>query len=129
MPQNDVEVVRRLFSAFDGQEWAVALDLLDRNVEWSPTEGRYHGHEGVVSAMAEWLEPWEEHTVEAEEILEAHDRVLAVVHLTGRGAGSGLEVDQRFFQLYDVREGRIVRMVEYVTRAGALDAAVGPTPA
>jgi ketosteroid isomerase-like protein len=123
MSRTDVEVVRRMFTAFDEQKWQVALDLLDRDIEWSPTEGRYRGHQGVLSAMAEWLEPWEDHTVEAEEILEADDRVLAVVRLTGRGTGSGLEIDQRFFQLYDVDEGRIVRMVEYVTRADALAAA------
>jgi uncharacterized protein len=127
MSHTDVEVVRRLFSAFDEQEWEVVLDLLDRDVEWTPTEGTYRGHEGVVTAMAEWLEPWEEHTVEAEEILEAQDRVLAVIHLTGRGAGSGMEINQRFFQLYEVRQGRIVRMVEYVQRADALDAAMDPT--
>src|SRR5256714_2666741 len=99
MSRADVEVVRRLFTAFDEQEWEVALDLLDGDVEWTPTEGTYRGHEGVVTAMAEWFEPWEEHTIETEEILEAADRVLAVVHLTARGTGSGMEIDQRFFQL------------------------------
>jgi ketosteroid isomerase-like protein len=123
MASADVEVVRRLFTAVDDQEWDVALGLFDADVEWSPTEGTFRGPEGVVTAMAEWIEPWEEHTVEAEEIVEASDLVLAVVHLTGRGAGSGVEIDQRFFQLYDVREGRIVSMVEFVTRDQALAAA------
>jgi ketosteroid isomerase-like protein len=123
--QEDVEIVRRLLTSFDDQEWEAALGLFDPKIEWSPTEGTFRGLEGVVTAMGEWLEPWEEHTVDAEEILEAHDRVLAVLHLKGRGAGSGMEIDQRFFQLYDVRDGRIVRMVEYLTRAEALDAAAG----
>ena len=126
MAQENVEVVRRLFAAFDDQEWEVALALLDPEVEWSPVEGAFRGPQGVVAALIEWIEPWDEHTVEAEEIEGAFDRVLAVIHLTGRGAGSGMEVDQRFFQVYEVSDGRIVRMVEFVTRSEALDAAAEP---
>jgi uncharacterized protein len=126
MSQESVDVVRQLFEAFDDQEWEHALALLDPEVEWSPVEGVFRGPEGVVASLIEWLEPWEEHTVEAEEILETSDRVLAVIHLTGRVAGSGMEIDQRFFQVYDVRDGRIVRMVEFVARADALDAAAQP---
>ena len=33
MAQENVEVVRRLFAAFDDQEWEVALALLDPEVE------------------------------------------------------------------------------------------------
>jgi ketosteroid isomerase-like protein len=123
MSQENVEVVRRLFAAFDDQEWDVALGLFDPAVEWSPVEGNFRGVEGVVTAMAEWTEPWEEHRVEPEEFTEAADRVLAVIHLTGRGVGSGMEIDQRFFQLYEVRSGKILRMVEFLSRAEALEAA------
>jgi ketosteroid isomerase-like protein len=118
-----MDVVRRLFAAFDAQDWERALGLFDPEVEWSPVEGSYRGPEGVVAAMADWIEPWEEHEVEAEEFVEASDHVLAVVHLTGRGAASGMEIDQRFFQVYDVRDDKIVRMVEFVTRADAMNAA------
>lgn len=92
MPQENVEVVRRLF-AFDDQDWEAALSLFDPAVEWSPVEGDFHGVQGVIAALAEWTEAWEEHRVEPEEFAEASDRVLAVIHLTGRGVGSGMEID------------------------------------
>ena len=123
MSRENVEVVRRLFDALDRQDWERALGAFNPEVEWSPTEGTFRGVEGVVTSLAEWLEPWEEHHIEAEEIVEAGDQVLAVIHLTGRVEGSGMEIDQRFFQVYAVRNGRIVRMVEFVTRAEALEAA------
>jgi ketosteroid isomerase-like protein len=123
MSQENVEVVRGLFAALDDQDWEATLGLFDPEVEWSPTEGTFHGPEGVVSSLAEWLEPWEEHHIEAEEFIEAGDQVVAVVHLTGRGAGSGMEIDQRFFQVYAVSNGKIIRMVEFVRRAEALEAA------
>src|SRR5436189_4697265 len=96
MSQENVDAVRGLFAALDGQDWEAALGLFDPEVEWSPTEGTFRGLEGVVSSLAEWLEPWEEHHIEAEEFAEVGDRVVAVIHLTGRGAGSGMEIDQRF---------------------------------
>jgi ketosteroid isomerase-like protein len=121
--EESVAVVRRLFAAFDAQDWELALGLFDPEVEWSPVEGSYRGPEGVVAAMADWIEPWDEHVVEAEEFVDASDRVLAVIHLTGRGAASGMEIDQRFFQVYEVRDNKIVRMVEFVTRVDAMNAA------
>jgi ketosteroid isomerase-like protein len=123
MSQENVEVVRSLFAVLDRNDWGAALGLFDPEVEWSSTEGTFRGLEGVVSSVAEWLEPWEEHLIEAEEFAEAGDQVLAVVRLTGRGAGSGMEIDQRFFQVYAVRNGKIIRMVEFVTRNEALEAA------
>ena len=124
MSRENVDAVRALFTAFESQDWEAALGLFDPAVEWCPTgEGTYRGPEGVVKSVAEWLEPWEEHRVEAEEFTEAADQVLAVVHLTGRGAGSGMEIDQRFFQVYALRNGKIIRMVEFVTRDEALKAA------
>jgi ketosteroid isomerase-like protein len=122
MSHKNVDAVRGLFAAVESQDWEAALELFDPAVEWSPTEGTYRGLEGVLSSLAEWLEPWEEHHIEAEEFTEAGDQVLAVIHLTGRGAGSGMEIDQRFFQVYAVHNGKIIRMVEFVTRDEALEA-------
>jgi ketosteroid isomerase-like protein len=34
-----------------------------------------------------------------------------------------MQIDQRFFQLYTMREGLITRMVEYTTHGEALEAA------
>jgi ketosteroid isomerase-like protein len=123
MSEENVDVVRKLFAVLDRQDWRAALAFFDPEVEWSPTEGTYRGLEGLASSVAEWLEPWEEHHIEAEEFTEVGNQVLAVVHLTGRGAGSGMEIDQRFFQVYAVSNGKIIRMVEFVTRDEALEAA------
>ena len=123
MSQENVEAVRGLFAALERQDWEAALGVFDPEVEWSPTEGTFHGPEGVVSSLAEWLEPWEEHNIEAEEFMEVGNKVVAIIHLVGRGAGSGMEIDQRFFQVYAVRDGKIVRMVEFVRRGEALEAA------
>jgi ketosteroid isomerase-like protein len=124
MSQENVDVVRALFAALDSQDWEAALGLFDPDVEWAPTEGRFHGVDGVVTSLAEWLEPWDEHYIEPEEFAEAGAEVLAVIHLTGRSErGSEMAIDQRFFQLYAVRDGKITRMLEFTRRDEALEAA------
>ncbi len=123
MSQENVEVVRGLFTALDNQDWEAALRAFDPAVDWSPTEGTFRGLEGLATSLMEWLEPWEEHRIEAEEFTKAGNQVLAVIRLVGRMPGSRMEVDQRFFQVYTVSNGRIIRMVEFGTRDEALEAA------
>jgi ketosteroid isomerase-like protein len=124
MSKENVELVRMLFSALEREEFQVVLGLFDPEVEWSATEGTFSGIEGVVSSFVEWMEPWDEHHIEPVEFLECGDgRVFAAIHLTARGEHSGMEIDQRFFQLYTLREGKITRMDEYVDRPPAHEAA------
>ena len=116
-------MVKQLFLALETDDFATALQLFDAEVEWSPTEGTYHGIEGVGASFIEWMEPWDEHRIEPEEFVESNDRVLVTIHLTARGGQSRMEIDQRFFQLYTLEAGKIKRMVEYHDRALALKAA------
>ena len=85
-----------------------------------------HGSASVIEFFREWLEPWDELEVdwELEEI--APDRGLASIDMRGRGHGSGVPTEMRFFQLWTFRDGRAVRMELYwdldeARRAAELD--------
>jgi ketosteroid isomerase-like protein len=124
MSQRNLEIVRKLFADLEATDLAGALSLFHPDVEWSPTEGSYRGVEGVGAHWIEWMEPWDEHRIEPVELIEAgDDGVIATIHLTARGEHSGMEIDQHFFQVYTVQEGKITRMVEFVDRASALESA------
>jgi ketosteroid isomerase-like protein len=123
MSEDTVEVVQALFRALDSDDYAAALQHFDPEVVWRPTEGTYHGLEGVGAHLIEWLEPWDEHHIEAEGFADLGELVLAEIRLTARGEASGMEIDQRFFQLYRVEDDRIRQMDEFVTRREAVAAA------
>ena len=125
MTPERAEVVREFFDAVESEDYAPALRMLDPSVMWLPTEGgRYEGIDGVAEAFAAWMEPWAEHQLVTEEVTPlGDDHVLATLHIVARGRHSGVEIDQRFFHLYTVREGKIIRMVEYVHRDEAVRAA------
>jgi ketosteroid isomerase-like protein len=123
LSEQSVQVVRDLYAAVEKDDFAAALQFVDPDVHWEPTEGTFQGIEGVGQSFVEWLEPWDEHTVRLEEVIGVGARALATVHLTGRGEQSGMEIDQRFFQVHTVHEGKIVRMVEFVDQEPAAEAA------
>ncbi len=55
--------------------------------------------------------------------VDIDDRVVVTVRLRGRGRGSGVEVDARFYDVFTLRDGKIVRMDQFTERSEALGAA------
>ena len=74
--------------------------------------------------MGGWLEAWESFTidvVEFEPIGERH--VVGDVRQSGRGRGSGVEVEMRLGYLWEVRGGKVIRLHIVPDRETALAAA------
>ena len=128
MSQENVEIVRRMFDAFTGGDAAAALAAFDPEIEWDTTRivpdgDVYHGHEGVARFFRRWLGTWEESAQELKELIDAGHQVIAAIRESGRGKGSGVEVEVERFDVYSLRDGKIVRYRWYRDRAEALEAA------
>lgn len=130
MSAENVETVRRLFEAFERGDFDAALALVDAKVEWDEppdmpdTGGTYHGHTGMVAGFRRFLGAWEELRVEPEEVIDAPpDRVVVTTHWVGRSRRAGIEVDQRVAQVYELRDGKVLRLRQFREREDALRAA------
>jgi ketosteroid isomerase-like protein len=127
MSQENVEIVRRHMDAYLSGDNEAALAAYDPEVQFDASlrpEGRiYHGRNGVAEAMRVWSGTWEDWKVEVEEIIDAGDQVLLVSRESGRGKGSGIEIDQQVFVVFTLRDGKIVRWKGFVDRDRALEAA------
>src|SRR3954447_21354428 len=83
--------------------------MLDPEFVWDvsrlepPESASYIGQEGFLSFFESWAEGFASDRVEAEEIVDAGDRVVVMVHHSGRGRTSGIEVDQRYAMVWTVR--------------------------
>jgi ketosteroid isomerase-like protein len=129
MAAENVEVVRSLFEAFNGGDYARCFDFIDPHVEWEdprgiPGGGVHHGHDGVQAWFGRWLAAWDDFGVEAEELTGVGDHVIATERLRGVGRSSGVPIDQGWVAVYTMRDRRIVRRTDYPDREQAL-AAVG----
>ena len=130
MSRENVEALRRAFESFlaGGRDWGA--ELLDPEVEWDSTELAmpdlaevYQGPEGVRQFWRGWLAAWE--TVQFEyELIEAEDRVVALIDQRMRGRSTDIEVPLgKYAQLYTFRNGLIVRWKLYPSQSEALEAA------
>jgi len=61
--------------------------------------------------------------VEAEELIDAGDQVVALVRGMGRVKDSDVEIDIRYAIVFTIRDGKIAAGREYFTREEALKAA------
>ncbi len=78
---------------------------------------RSESYDRFIDTMREWLSTWERPlTIEAEEFIPSGDKVLALVHWTGRGKGSGAEIEGRGAHLWTFRDGLVVRHDTYRDR-------------
>jgi SnoaL-like domain len=77
---------------------------------------------GALYAWRQWLEAWEEFSIEFVDVIEAGQRVVTLNHLRGRGRGSGGTVDAEVGVIFDCDRGVIKRMV-FCDRHEALEAA------
>jgi ketosteroid isomerase-like protein len=119
MSQETVEIVRRFLIA-DVDE---AMTYADPDIVWNPIEELpTQGHDAVRASLARWKAEWDDYAVLPEEFVDSGDRVLATVRVRGRGRGSGVEIDARFYDLYTLRDGKIVRMDQFTERSQALEA-------
>jgi ketosteroid isomerase-like protein len=118
--QENVEIVRR-FLLLEVED---ALAYADPDIVWNPTEeAAAQGHDAVRASLVRWKGEWDDYEMLPEGFEEIGDRVVAAVRLRGRGRGSGVEVDARFYDVFTLREGKIVRMDQFTQRSEALEAA------
>ena len=131
MSDANVEIVRRVYDALaDPGEDVIAL--WDPDVEFDVSRdiwgavmggGHYRGVEGVRAWMLDLYAAWEQLDIDLEELIEAGDDVVAVIRVAGRGRVSGIEMEYRPAGVWTIRDGRIVRVVWFVDRDDALEAA------
>lgn len=92
----------------------------------------YRGHEGIRRFYGEVRDVWEEFRWDPQQLLDADDKVVVLVHSHGRGRGSGLEIARDAAMVWTVRDGRAVSVRFYIEQSKALEAvrlseqAIGP---
>jgi ketosteroid isomerase-like protein len=123
-------IVRSMYAAFSGLAQGgevasyVALHF-DADCEYRPVEeaSAIRGHNALMRWIERWLEAWDDTWDEIDEIIEAGEMVIAAIRVHGRGRKSGMEISQRLFDVFELRDGRVLRISEYLDPDQALEAA------
>jgi uncharacterized protein len=129
MSQENVEIVRQAIDAYNREAFEEAIAWMDPEIEWDmsrvevPDPEVYRGFDGLQTFHNVWKESWEWLELEPQDFIETGEQVVTLVRQIGRGRLSGAEVEQRFAQLWTLRDGKIVRMEMYPDKESALEAA------
>jgi ketosteroid isomerase-like protein len=130
MSEENVELTRRMIGMLNRRDVDALLALLSPDVVWEENPDIpglrevYRGRGEVRDWAEEVLEVAGRAHAEFEEITElSDDRVFAEVVLAGRGKGSGVPVELRFWMVLSFADGKIARRQVSWTRDQALEAA------
>ncbi|HEX2467538.1 MAG TPA: nuclear transport factor 2 family protein, partial [Solirubrobacterales bacterium] len=77
----------------------------------------------VLAMWKRWEAEWERIELTPEEYIDAGDQVVLAVRYSGRGRASGIEFEDRLFEVYALRDGKVARKRDVKTRSEALEAA------
>jgi ketosteroid isomerase-like protein len=125
--RDNIEVIQRAVDHVN-ETGVPAWDLIDPEITFT-TRGElasrttFTGHEGFEEALSQASEVWDAIRWEIQEIIGTNDAFVVALrfHLRGKGSGIELEVEEAWSMW--MRDGRILRVEQWGTRAEALEAA------
>ena len=128
MSEENVEIVRRAHEALNAGNIEELVSLCDQDFELDMSDrvfnpATYQGHDGIRRFYSEVLEVWERYVWEPEEVRDEGDVVVALLRTTGRGRGSGIEIERKTAMIWTVRAGKALRLRFYREPERALEAA------
>jgi ketosteroid isomerase-like protein len=129
MSRTNIEALKPIYEEWGRGNWAPRFDVYGDDMEWGWSD-EFPGMQGMARdpetrsrRLREWLSPWEEWRCEAEDYVAGGDVVVVLTRYTGRGKESGVDVDTRGAHLWTLRDGKVIRLEVFSSRARALEAA------
>lgn len=115
MGSENVEALKRANAAFncgdfDGVAAAYATDaeLVDRAN--APDQAMaVTGRDAIREVAGQWAAAFDEFRCDVEEFFEVGDAVICAAHWHGRGRASGASTDIRQYDVYELRDGEVIR--------------------
>jgi ketosteroid isomerase-like protein len=123
----NLDLVRSIYEATERGDFGDAT-WADPEIDYvfvdGPEPSAFKGHAGLVQAMRQTLRPWDRFLTYVDEYRELDaERVLVLVHNSGRGKASGLELGalpNQGAQMVHIRDGKVTRIAVYFDRDRAL---------
>jgi ketosteroid isomerase-like protein len=127
MSRENVEIVRRLYQAFNQADYDSMLAPVHPDVEFDasdrlPDEGILRGRDAYRRFLERTFDTWAQFAVEVDELVDAGDAVVALVRIVGVGKTSKVTVEERTVHVTWLRDGTPYRVKVFADRGDALRA-------
>jgi uncharacterized protein len=127
MTPGNADLLRPIYEEWGRGNWRPNFELYDPHMEWGWSDefpglaGVFEDHEDPNPRLRAWLSGWEDWRAEAEEFLEFGNHVVVLAIYWGRGKGSGVEISQQGAHVFELRDGKVVRLEIFASRQKAID--------
>ena len=130
MSEENVEATKLAVAAlnrgdFEGLEELYAADAVLQDLQNAPDQPvTVEGVQAIRQTLNLWAAAFDELRVDIEEYIDGPDAVICAAHWQGQGKTSGISIDVHQFDLYEFRDGRVIRAVlGFRSKNEALEAA------
>jgi ketosteroid isomerase-like protein len=125
MTSTNTQTIREIYEHWAQGDFRAGPEHFDPSVVFVmrpefPDAGTYLGPDQVAEYMRGFLAAWNHATIEATEIIEAGDSVVAAVTQRALGTASGIETELRYFHAWSFRGQTIIRLESIMAREEAL---------
>jgi ketosteroid isomerase-like protein len=133
MALGNADLIRPIFEEWGRGNIRPRFDVYDPHMEWGWSDefpgldGVFEDHRDPNPRLRSWLGGWEHWRIEAEDYLELGDHVVVLTRYHGRGKGSGVEIHQPGAHVFELRDGKVVRLEIFADRERAIES-VGSRP-
>ena len=112
MSQENVEIVRQVYKAFNRGDFDAAIAVAHPEIEFVPPGGQ-SSLRGAKAVRA-WMEPdaFDEQQIEPLEFSVQGNKVLVRQHTKARGAGSGIELDMEIWAVWTLNDDGLATRIE-----------------
>jgi ketosteroid isomerase-like protein len=131
MSQENVELVRRLYEAWQRDGFGVVAELMDPGIEWvnppnAVEPGTRRGYAAFAAAAESFVSVYLESRFTDVSFHDAGDRIAVSATMSSRGGGSEFPIETRRGYVFELRDGRVTRFSWFTDPLEAIEA-VGMT--
>jgi ketosteroid isomerase-like protein len=127
MAPSNADLIRPIYDEWGRGNWQPNFEVYHPRMHWGWSDefpglgGVYEDRDDPNPRLRAWLSGWDDWRAEADELVEVGDYVLVFASYSGRGKDSGVEIKQLGAHVFEVRDGKVVRLEIFATRERALE--------
>jgi ketosteroid isomerase-like protein len=127
MSQENIEIVKRLYEAWQRDGFGVVPDLMHPEIEWvNPAyaiePGTRRGYDEFAAAARALLSVYGDYRVSRIRFYDAGDRVAVQARVSTRSTGNAVPIDGDRGYVFDLRDGKIIAFAWFSDPAEAVKA-------
>jgi ketosteroid isomerase-like protein len=125
MSEANVEIVRRLYQAWQRDGYGVVPELMDPEIEfvnpaYAVEPGTRHGYDGFAAAARSLASVYSDYQVTAVQFFDVGERVAVRATVSTRSEGLGVPIEAERGYVFDFRGGKVIRFAWFSDPAEAL---------